>query len=1517
METVAHPEMKVEPQSPFQLLAAFTEKDKRNFFGRERETKMLYQAVQEGNVVLVYGESGTGKTSLVQCGLVSETKHFNWTVIAVRREEGIVGSLVNKLKAYLKEHADGNDAPEDKEQPAVPGDNLPALIQEIFLLNFQPVLLVFDQFEDLFVFGDEKERDDFVAVIRQVMKMRIPWKMIFVLREDFLAQVGLLEKNFYGLFQKRMRIEMMDKSRCREVIVKSCERFKIGLDPLRTTAPSEPDLVYDKEALPDVVDRILKAVAGDKQNVHLPYLQVFLDTLWKKAFQQGAGPVLFNETEVKEVGDMGNVLMAFLKQKINEQTYLSATDAWKFLKRFAHPKEPGVRNQVKVVKEEFTAVNFDDLRNLVDYFVAQKVLAGCGKDTFELAHQSLVPTIQSVKLDQFRKRLETPSIHGNPYKGLQSFDADDSSRFYGREEAKEAVIEKIKEQNFLVIAGNSGSGKSSLVKAGLFPALAAEEYKILTPVRAGDKPIENIDRALAEIEDANREDSDKNAFVLLIDQYEELITRIRDDETREAVYSKIYNLLEEQRNGTTAYKLKIVITVRADFEPQFRLKAPLTNYWKEGKYMVPPFSLQEIKDVIEKPAYYAGLEFSPPSLVDEIADEVYSSQATGLLPLMSYTLSELYKAYKESGREDHLLTHEDYEKMGSVIGGLQNRADRIYQGIKVEHPRMYERYQYVMQNVILRMVYISAGEFAGRRVLKEELEFTDEVTNKIKEEILDKLLKSHLIVPGGQYAWYEPAHDVLMKSWPQVWEWIDKIGEDGINTRNRLAQAVNDYEKSGKHSSYLWDEKPKLDGLVSVLIDTQNNWLNRREREFVLRSKQKRDEALAKDEAARVQAQEERVEKIKLLQEKKFAEEKNRFLQENYEKEQVNRLLTEQKYLVEQKLKRMADERAEERERKFKRENMFKQIIAGALAGAVALGVVAWFQKRKAVDSLAATESAKQNVRRLNGSLSQKNNDLSEANEKNRRLVEEAQKSAKAAEVAKQAADVSARVAIAEREKALALVAQLNNEVNSRKEALAAGESSRIQLNATIQKLDYATKELDRLNKKLQTANDSLKEQNTAQLLATSKRLERSDVVKAYRLAELAYKKDTFNKEAAVQFNRLSQNQNYFYVKEFDGDDARFSPNGNYFSTYSSLQHTLTLRELQSFSLRAQVKFTPGLTSLSYSPDGLLVLATYKNEVRLHYANDSNRVEKINGKARNIISAGFSPNGNVQKAFILAENGLYVCEGLSNSKAVQLPLNGVNDKLLSARFSADGQRLLCEGVSGTLFIIDAATGKVLKPVSKKRTERTFFDPKGKCFIVYSANGNSIFDRNVAGFDSYGEKISFPNLDKYGTLASVTFSEDSSRLLLAFNNSSYSEQQQIQQKTDVRSFETTFVLVEVRNNKAHVMNTEEINKFMNQGDVALLPDGSSSVVMTGNKLLAAQGNGLIRMFNLDNGEVDSLAGHNRAIRSMSLSGKGDYILTGSAGSNTRLWRYDNPVSLDAKGLLPKLSADDLKKYGENK
>jgi WD40 repeat protein len=480
----------------------------------------------------------------------------------------------------------------------------------------------------------------------------------------------------------------------------------------------------------------------------------------------------------------------------------------------------------------------------------------------------------------------------NPYRGLNSFEEKDSSLFFGRK----ALIEKLQafiiNQPLTVVLGASGSGKSSLVKAGLitqlkqktgewgmghgasgigheknllFPLPIAhcplpiaqlpipQEWRILAPIRPGESPFKALNNALAqeklptfvqpqqEFEEELQTlyqnikawtEANKNAKLLLvIDQFEELITLCRNEDERLKFMSGLARAIK-----AFPEQLRIVVTLRNDFEPQFR-DTPLEAYWTAARFIVPVMSRLELRDCIVEPATARVMFFEPPTLVDQIIDEV--AQMPGALPLLSFTLSELYLKYIKSARagkrNNRAITQVDYEELGGVTRSLTQRADSEYD----ELIKLDSAYAHTIKHVMLRMVAIGGGELARRQVLLSELEYPKVENTRVKL-VIERFLAARLLV-GGQdtegNSYVEPAHDVLVRGWQKLLTWKDQelgsllLQRELTPTANKWASQRRDKQAVG----LLWNNDPRLP-LVKQISESDKSWLNSIELEFVERS---------------------------------------------------------------------------------------------------------------------------------------------------------------------------------------------------------------------------------------------------------------------------------------------------------------------------------------------------------------------------------------------------------------------------------------------------------------------------------------------------------------------------------------------------------------------------------------------------------------------------------------------------------------------------------------------------------
>ena len=421
-----------------------------------------------------------------------------------------------------------------------------------------------------------------------------------------------------------------------------------------------------------------------------------------------------------------------------------------------------------------------------------------------------------------RHRLNLPPAPDrNPFKGLSSYNEGDAPLFYGRDRVIEALQNKIPNTPLLVVSGASGTGKSSVIKAGLLPQLRRAGWQVLPVIRPGKEPKVTLE---TELPHAEKQLKDNGKTVLVVDQYEELITQCLDPAQRQAFEQQLSDWIK------TFPELCIILSIRSDFEPQFE-DSVLSSLWQSGKYVVPAFSLEELREIIVRPANQEVLFYEPEELVDQLVEEV--SQAPGALPLLSFTLSELYEAYLKSGRQDRALIEADYQQLGGVIGALRTKADEVYNAQDEQHKNS-------MRKLMLRMASLEGGELAGKRVYEEELKFSDATETKRTVTVAKQLVDARLVQRGvdarGQ-VYVEPAHDALVRAWGRLWEWVKATGEEKLALQNKLSQAVNDYHELAKTApkkarNLLWNNNPRLD-LLKAELQQKSHGFNAREESFV------------------------------------------------------------------------------------------------------------------------------------------------------------------------------------------------------------------------------------------------------------------------------------------------------------------------------------------------------------------------------------------------------------------------------------------------------------------------------------------------------------------------------------------------------------------------------------------------------------------------------------------------------------------------------------------------------------
>lgn len=292
-------------RTPFKFLAPYRAEDKDAFWGRDTEIKELYEMLFATNLVLLYGPSGTGKTSLIQCGLSKKFSGPDWIPLMIRRGESFKDSLKNALQSL-------SSLPEDTP--------IPEHIIRIYNTYYRPVYLFFDQFEEIFTLAERDsngkvilDQDGKLASVKELLSTiqqlatTLPCKVVFSFREEFLGQLYNYEQYLPTLFDFRLRVEPMNAARIDEVLQGSFKHFKITCDP------------------PEVAKTIANNLLEGKATSQLAYLQVYMDALWKTAFRENPEnvwlentpppPVTITTRTLEKVGDVRKVLEVYLQEQ--------------------------------------------------------------------------------------------------------------------------------------------------------------------------------------------------------------------------------------------------------------------------------------------------------------------------------------------------------------------------------------------------------------------------------------------------------------------------------------------------------------------------------------------------------------------------------------------------------------------------------------------------------------------------------------------------------------------------------------------------------------------------------------------------------------------------------------------------------------------------------------------------------------------------------------------------------------------------------------------------------------------------------------------------------------------------------------------------------------------------------------------------------------------------------------------------------------------------------------------------
>lgn len=414
-----------------------------------------------------------------------------------------------------------------------------------------------------------------------------------------------------------------------------------------------------------------------------------------------------------------------------------------------------------------------------------------------------------VDLQTARERVESDDTSQAavvcPFKGLASFEVADAEYFFGRERLVAELVARLVGAPLLGVVGPSGSGKSSVLRAGLLPALAngmlpGSERWTQVVMRPGEDPLSELAVAAARLGADGR-------FVLAVDQFEETFTACRNEHDRTAFIAELARTAHMGEDRGI-----VVLVVRADYYGRCAAYPGLSRLLAANHVLVGPMRRDELRRAVECPSRRAGLRVEPEltdALVADVEDE------PGALPLLSAALLELWQH-----RDGRRLRHAAYERIGGVRGAVARLAEEVF--TQLDPVR-----QAVARTVVMRLVGLGAeGAVERRRV--PVTEFGTDESNDVAHVLALFTDRRLLTVSTGTV---EIAHEALLREWPRLGGWIEE-NRDGLRIHRGLSGASQEWQRLSRDDGALYRGTRLTETLAWRAARAPS--LNDLEREFLL-----------------------------------------------------------------------------------------------------------------------------------------------------------------------------------------------------------------------------------------------------------------------------------------------------------------------------------------------------------------------------------------------------------------------------------------------------------------------------------------------------------------------------------------------------------------------------------------------------------------------------------------------------------------------------------------------------------
>ncbi|MDI1436873.1 WD40 repeat domain-containing serine/threonine protein kinase, partial [Polyangium sorediatum] len=414
----------------------------------------------------------------------------------------------------------------------------------------------------------------------------------------------------------------------------------------------------------------------------------------------------------------------------------------------------------------------------------------------------------------------------SPFAGLSAFQESDAARFFGRDDDIAAVLGKLRHQQLIAIAGASGAGKSSFVRAGVIPALkrASREMEAFV-LRPGRRPLAALADVLAFFADSSgdaaeggadpaaitallrtqpgslgerlrarcRRRGSEHRILLFVDQLEELYTLGMEASERAAFCACLEGVADDASSP-----LRVIVTIRADFLDRVSEDRRFLSAMTRGLMFLPPMTADGMRSALKRPLEAARYRFEDEGLCDEMLGDLGGMKSP--LPLLQFTATKLWEA---RDREERLLTRGAYRALGGVSGALSTHADAVLSGMSVHEQRL-------AQAIFLRLV---TPERTRAVVRLEELCALSEGAS-MAEQVVHHLADARLlsIEAGGEREGktVELTHESLIERWAKLQQWLDENEKDA-EFLVELRSAASQWEKNGKEKGFLWRDAAAIE----------------------------------------------------------------------------------------------------------------------------------------------------------------------------------------------------------------------------------------------------------------------------------------------------------------------------------------------------------------------------------------------------------------------------------------------------------------------------------------------------------------------------------------------------------------------------------------------------------------------------------------------------------------------------------------------------------------------------------